>query len=163
MNEGLYRPNAGIIIFNEEGKLLWCKRKSGDGWQFPQGGIDDGESPEEAIVRETYEEVGLKRNQIKIIKENDRWIKYDVPKNKIPKYFSLKNRRFRGQTQKWFLAEFTGEDSDINLNLHDQIEFIEWTWTTYWHPIRAGVEFKREVYRQVLSDLLPFYIEHKKV
>ena len=65
MSEGLYRPNAGIIIFNEEGKLLWCKRKSGDGWQFPQGGIDDGESPEEAIVRETYEEVGLKRNQIK--------------------------------------------------------------------------------------------------
>ena len=121
MNEGLYRPNAGIIIFNEEGKLLWCKRKSGDGWQFPQGGIDDGESPEEAIVRETYEEVGLKRNQIKIIKENDRWIKYDVPKNKIPKYFSLKNRKFRGQTQKWFLAEFIGEDSDINLNLHDHI------------------------------------------
>ena len=162
MNEGLYRPNAGIIIFNEEGKLLWCKRKSGDGWQFPQGGIDDGESPEEAIVRETYEEVGLKRNQIKIIKENDRWIKYDIPKNKIPKYFSLKNRKFRGQTQKWFLAEFIGEDSDINLNLHDQIEFTKWTWTSYWHPIRAGVEFKREAYRQVLSDLLPFYIEYKK-
>ena len=163
MNEGLYRPNAGIIIFNEEGKLLWCKRKSGDGWQFPQGGIDDGESPEEAIVRETYEEVGLKRNQIKIIKENERRIKYDVPKNKIPKYFSLKNRKFRGQTQKWFLAEFIGEDSDINLNLHDQIEFTKWTWTSYWHPIRAGVEFKRKAYRQVLGDLLPFYIEYKKV
>ena len=55
------------------------------------------------------------------------------------------------------------EDNDINLNLHDQIEFTEWTWTSYWHPIRAGVEFKREAYRQVLSDLLPFYIEYKKV
>ena len=58
MEKLLYRPNAGIIIFNREGKLLWCKRKTGDGWQFPQGGIDEGESPEEAILRETYEEVG---------------------------------------------------------------------------------------------------------
>ena len=74
MEETLYRPNAGIIIFNKEGKLLWCKRKTGDGWQFPQGGIDKGESPEEAILRETYEEVGLHKHQIKIIKENDRWI-----------------------------------------------------------------------------------------
>ena len=90
MKQGLYRPNAGIIIFNKEGKLLWCKRKSGDGWQFPQGGIDDGESPEEAVLRETYEEVGLKENQIKIIKENSRWIDYDVPGHKIPNYFSLK-------------------------------------------------------------------------
>ncbi|RZP03174.1 MAG: NUDIX domain-containing protein, partial [Gammaproteobacteria bacterium] len=108
MEASLYRPNAGIIIFNRQGKLLWCKRKTGDGWQFPQGGIDDGESPQQAIIRETYEEVGLKHEKIKIIRENNRWINYDVPKNKIPKYFSLKNRRFRGQTQKWFLAEFLG-------------------------------------------------------
>ena len=96
-------------------------------------------------------------------KENDRWIDYDVPKHKIPKYFSLKNRKFRGQTQKWFLAEFIGEDNAINLTLHDQIEFTEWTWSTYWHPIRGGVEFKREAYRKALSDLLPFYIKYKKL
>ena len=66
MEASLYRPNAGIIIFNRQGKLLWCKRKTGDGWQFPQGGIDDGESPEQAIIRETYEEVGLKLSLIHI-------------------------------------------------------------------------------------------------
>ena len=162
METSLYRPNAGIIIFNEQGKLLWCKRKTGDGWQFPQGGIDEGESPEQAIVRETYEEVGLNEDKINIIKENDRWINYDVPKNKIPKYFSLNNRRFRGQTQKWFLAEFLGEDSDINLNLHSQIEFTEWTWSSYWHPVAKGVEFKRDAYREALKDLLPFYNKNFK-
>lgn len=162
MEASLYRPNAGIIIFNRQGKLLWCKRKTGDGWQFPQGGIDDGESPEQAIIRETYEEVGLKHEKIKIIRENNRWINYDVPKNKIPKYFSLKNRRFRGQTQKWFLAEFLGEDSDINLNMHSQIEFTEWTWSSYWHPVAKGVEFKRDAYREALKDLLPFYKNYLK-
>ena len=162
METPLYRPNAGIIIFNRQGKLLWCKRKTGDGWQFPQGGIDDGESPEQAIVRETYEEVGLNEDKINNIKENDRWINYDVPKNKIPKYFSLNNRRFRGQTQKWFLAEFLGEDSDINLNLHSQIEFTEWTWSSYWHPVAKGVVFKRDAYREALKDLLPFYNKNFK-
>ena len=162
MEASLYRPNAGIIIFNGQGKLLWCKRKTGDGWQFPQGGIDEGESPEQAIIRETYEEVGLNEDKINIIKENDRWINYDVPKNKIPKYFSLNNRRFRGQTQKWFLAEFLGEDSDINLNLHSQIEFTEWTWSSYWHPVAKGVEFKRDAYREALKDLLPFYKNYLK-
>ena len=153
----LYRPNAGIIIFNKKGKLLWCKRKTGDGWQFPQGGIDEGESPEDAILRETYEEVGLQSKHIEIIKENERWIEYDVPKEKIPKYFSLKNRNFKGQRQKWFLARFLGEDHEINLNLHNQIEFTDWTWSSYWHPVAAGVVFKRDSYRKVLNDFLSSY------
>ena len=157
METTLYRPNAAIIIFNKEGKLLWCKRKTGDGWRFPQGGIDKGESPLDAIYRETYEEVGLSRNKINIIKENEKWINYDVPQDKIPRYFSFKNRKFKGQSQKWFLAEFVGEDRDINLNLHDQIEFTEWTWSSYWHPVAKGVEFKRKAYREVLTDLLPSY------
>ena len=103
-----------------------------------------------------------RQHQIKIIKENDRWIKYDVPKEKIPKYFSLKNRNFKGQTQKWFLAEFLGQDDDINLNLHNQIEFTEWTWSSYWHPVGSGVEFKRDAYRKVLKDFLPFYADYIK-
>ena len=163
METTLYRPNAAIIIFNKEGKLLWCKRKTGDGWQFPQGGIDKGESPLDAIYRETYEEVGLSRNKINIIKENEKWINYDVPQDKIPRYFSFKNRKFKGQSQKWFLAEFVGENRDINLNLHDQIEFTEWTWSSYWHPVAKGVEFKRKAYREVLTDLLPSYNKHLRV
>ena len=160
MKEALYRPNVGIIIFNRDGKILWCKRKQGDGWQFPQGGIDEGATPQDAIYRETYEEVGLEKQKIKLVRENDRWINYDVPKDKIPKYFSFKNRRFKGQTQKWFLAEFLGNDEDINLSVHNQIEFSEWRWSTYWHPIKGGVEFKRDAYRKVLNDLLPYYVDY---
>ena len=156
---GLYRPNVGIIIFNREGKLLWCKRKAGDGWQFPQGGIDANEVPEEAIFRETYEEVGITQEKLEIIKENDKWISYDVPKAKIPNYFSFKNRKFKGQTQKWFLARYLGEDNEIDLTLHEQIEFSDWIWSSYWHPINAGVEFKKEAYRKVLSDFLPYFIK----
>ena len=160
MEEALYRPNVGIIIFNRDGKILWCKRKQGDGWQFPQGGIDKGESPLEALYRETYEEVGLKKHQIKIVRENERWIGYDVPKDRVPKYFSFKNRRFKGQTQKWFLAEFLGNNEDINLSLHSQIEFSEWTWSSYWHPITGGIEFKRDAYRKALNDLFPYYLDY---
>ena len=160
MEEALYRPNVGIIIFNRDGKILWCKRKQGDGWQFPQGGIDKGESPLEALYRETYEEVGLKKHQIKIVRENERWIGYDVPKDRVPKYFSFKNRRFKGQTQKWFLAEFQGNNEDINLSLHSQIEFSEWTWSSYWHPITGGIEFKRDAYRKALNDLFPYYLDY---
>ena len=162
MEATLYRPNAGIIIFNKEGRLLWCKRKTGDGWQFPQGGIDEGETPENAIYREAYEEVGLGKDKIKIIKENEKWIKYDVPKDKIPRYFSFKNRKFKGQSQNWFLAQFLGQDKDIDLTVHNQIEFTEWTWASYWHPVAAGVEFKKNAYRQVLTDFLPFYKDHMK-
>ena len=160
MEEALYRPNVGIIIFNRDGKILWCKRKQGDGWQFPQGGIDKGESPLEALYRETYEEVGLKKHQVKIVRENERWIGYDVPKDRVPKYFSFKNRRFKGQTQKWFLAEFLGNNEDINLSLHSQIEFSEWTWSSYWHPITGGIEFKRDAYRKALNDLFPYYLDY---
>ena len=160
MEEALYRPNVGIIIFNRDGKILWCKRKQGDGWQFPQGGIDRGESPLEALYRETYEEVGLKKHQVKIVRENERWIGYDVPKDRVPKYFSFKNRRFKGQTQKWFLAEFLGNNEDINLSVHSQIEFSEWTWSSYWHPITGGIEFKRDAYRKALNDLFPYYQDY---
>ena len=163
MEATLYRPNAGIIIFNKEGRLLWCKRKSGDGWQFPQGGIDDGEPPQNAIYREAYEEVGLGKDKIKIIKENEKWIKYDVPKEKIPRYFSFKNRKFKGQSQKWFLAHFLGQDNDIDLTVHNQIEFTERIWASYWHPVSAGVEFKKNAYRQVLTDFLPFYKDQMRV
>ena len=82
-----YRKNVAIIIVNKMGQILWCKRKDGNGWQFPQGGLDDGESPLEAIYRETQEEVGLRKQDIRIIKESENWFKYRVPEDRIPKYF----------------------------------------------------------------------------
>ena len=152
-----YRPNVAIIILNKEGQILWCKRKDGNGWQFPQGGLDKGESPLEAIYRETREEVGLERKDIRIIKETQEWFNYKVPEERLPKYFRFENSKFIGQTQKWFLAEILCEDSRINLNASSPIEFVDWTWSSYWHPINGGVDFKKSTYRKVLKSFLPDY------
>ena len=156
-NKENYRPNVAIIIVNKMGKILWCKRKDGNGWQFPQGGLDEGESPLEAVYRETKEEVGLDKENIRIIKESEEWFKYKVPKNRIPKYFRLSNSKFIGQTQKWFLAEILCEDREINLNASSPVEFTDWTWASYWHPINGGVDFKKNTYRKVLASFLPHY------
>ena len=156
-NKDNYRPNVAIIIVNKAGKVLWCKRKDGYGWQFPQGGLDNGESTVEAIYRETEEEVGLKKEDLKIIKESEDWFDYRVPEHRIPKYFRFKNSKFIGQTQKWFLAEILCEDSKINLNASSPVEFDDWTWANYWYPINGGVEFKKSTYRKVLTSFLPHY------
>ena len=146
----LYRPNVGIIICNDEGKLLWCKRKSGDGWQFPQGGIDEHEDPLEAVIRETYEEVGIEENKLKFIKENDRWIKYDVPKKSRRKI--LVNKRFKGQKQKWFLFKLK-ENIQISFENDPDNEFDNFKWVSYWYPLAVIVSFKEAVYREALNEL----------
>ena len=90
-NKENYRPNVAIIIVNRMGKVLWCRRKDGYGWQFPQGGLDNGETTVEAIYRETQEEVGLEKEDLRIIKESEDWFDYKVPEHRIPKYFRFKN------------------------------------------------------------------------
>ena len=161
-NKENYRPNVAIIIVNRKGKILWCKRKDGNGWQFPQGGLDPGESPKEAIYRETKEEVGLDKEDIGIIKESEEWFNYKVPKNRIPKYFRISDSKFVGQRQKWFLAEILCEDSKINLNASSPVEFEDWTWSSYWHPIDGGVDFKKSTYRKVLKEFLPYFYSFVK-
>ena len=157
VNKEIYRPNVAIIIINKQGKSLWCRRKNHDGWQFPQGGIDSGETPLEAVLRETEEEVGLKESEINILSENSNWINYQVPKERRSTYFSIK-KGFVGQTQKWFLAELKSDESSIKLDSSKHIEFDKWEWVNYWYPLRASVTFKKEAYRQALNDLLPSYI-----
>lgn len=156
-NKENFRPNVAIIIVNKMGGILWCKRKDGNGWQFPQGGLDAGESPLEAIYRETREEVGLEKKDLRIIKESEEWFDYKVPEDRLPKYFRLKNSKFIGQTQKWFLAEILCEDSRVDLNAFSPIEFVDWTWSSYWHPVNGGVDFKKSTYRKVLKSFLPEY------
>ena len=102
INEPGYRLNVGLIIINDKGKLLLCKRKNIDSWQFPQGGIDADESPIKAAYRELYEEVGIKKNQVKIIQKSKHWYRYDLPEKYKPWPKSLKN--FKGQTKTEFLS-----------------------------------------------------------
>ena len=149
-----YRLNVGIIVANSDGKLLYCKRKNSDNWQFPQGGIDRNEDPFLAALRELYEEVGIQKDKVNLIKESENWYKYDLPR-KYKKNNLLWND-FKGQKQKWFLFKLI-EEVMINLNNENNPEFDEFDWVDYWKPLDEIVEFKREIYKKVLSELESAY------
>ena len=149
-----YRLNVGIIVANSDGKLLYCKRKNSDNWQFPQGGIDRNEDPFLAALRELYEEVGIQKDKVNLIKESENWYKYDLPR-KYKKNNFLWND-FKGQKQKWFLFKLI-EEVMIDLNNENRPEFDEFDWVDYWKPLDEIVEFKREIYKKVLSELESAY------
>ena len=149
-----YRLNVGIIVANSYGKLLYCKRKNSDNWQFPQGGIDRNEDPFLAALRELYEEVGIQKDKVNLIKESENWYKYDLPR-KYKKNNFLWND-FKGQKQKWFLFKLI-EEVMIDLNNENNPEFDEFDWVDYWKPLDEIVEFKREIYKKVLSELESAY------
>ena len=150
-----YRANVGIVLMNQQKELFFAKRRYQSGWQFPQGGIDKGETPVEAALRETKEEVGLDEHDIEIVYESQQWFRYKVPKEKRTGYFTKKI--FFGQKQKWFLARLLSDENKIDLNAYRPIEFDKWVWANYWHPINAVVSFKKETYRQALLSILPEY------
>tara|TARA_Y100000590_G_scaffold139674_1_gene160021 strand:- start:38399 stop:38884 length:486 start_codon:yes stop_codon:yes gene_type:complete len=150
-----YRPCVAAIILGPSNKVLWCQRVDHSGWQFPQGGIDEGETPREAILREIWEEVGLNEKDVEIICESKGWFKYDVPKDRRPKYF--RKNVYKGQRQKWFLLKLISEDKKINLRASVPIEFDKWIWSSYWYPLRTIVPFKKELYKQVLTHFLSKY------
>jgi len=142
---------VGIIICNGDGKVFWARRVGGkDAWQFPQGGIDAGESPEQALFRELYEEVGLRAHQVEVLGETDRWLRYHLPRQYWRKG---PGPRCVGQKQKWFLLRLRVSDSAIQLDAHGSPEFDHWEWVDYWHPINRVIHFKREVYRLAMQEL----------
>ena len=153
IDEDGYRPNVASVIINKDNKILWAKRVDEDNWQFPQGGIQKGETPEQAMYREVYEEVGLKKNSYEILGRSADWLKYDVPERFVKTYWQ---GRYKGQKQIWFLLKFIGSDDLINLNLHDSPEFDDWKWENYWHPLQDVVNFKKDVYSAALNELWQF-------
>lgn len=154
--ESGYRLNVGLIVVNDIGKLLLCKRKDSENWQFPQGGIDLGEKPEQAALRELYEEVGIDRSDVQEITSSEGWYKYDLPEASIQKYF-FKNK-FKGQKQKWFMFKLLN-DVSIDFTNDANPEFDDYKWASYWHPLHAIVDFKKDVYRSVLKEFCMPYIE----
>ena len=152
--EANYRLNVGLIIVNNYGKVLICKRKNSNQWQFPQGGIDKGESPIEAAKREIFEEVGIKSSQIRVLGKIKDWVKYEIPKKLAKKNF--KKKGIVGQKQKWFIFKIKSKASISFINDPDN-EFDDFAWVSYWHPIALIVSFKKDVYRSVLAELLPIY------
>ena len=146
------RIGVGIIVLNHENKIFVGKRKDNpiDKWQMPQGGVDKGEDFITAMKRELKEETSI--DNIKIIKEIDGWLEYELPKNLLGIIWKGK---FRGQKQKWFIVRFTGTDSEINLETKYP-EFIEWKWIEMNKLPEVIVNFKRNVYVKLLSELKKF-------
>ena len=146
-----YRKNVGMVLINAKGHIFAGKRidNNTDAWQMPQGGIDDGETPEVAAFRELSEETGLHRSKSRLIGTTSGWLSYDIPIELIPK---LWNGQYRGQEQKWFAFEFLGQDSDINIGTEEP-EFSEWAWKSKKDLLSSIVPFKVEVYQKVFAEL----------
>jgi putative (di)nucleoside polyphosphate hydrolase len=145
-----YRPNVGIIIANNRNQVLWGKRLRQHSWQFPQGGIQHGETPEQAMYRELREEVGLLPEHVRILGRTKDWMRYDVPQDWKK---SRSRSGYRGQKQIWFLLLLVGRDCDVSLRSSAHPEFDAWRWNDYWLDINAVIEFKRQVYTMALNEL----------
>ena len=149
MNDTLpYRPCAGIILLNSDNHVFVARRidTKAETWQMPQGGIDPGENPRQAALRELEEEIGT--NHVEILAESQGWLNYDLPDHLIG---VLWGGKYRGQTQKWFAMQFLGDDADINLETTHP-EFLDWKWVTPNDLPELIVPFKQQLYRDLLEE-----------
>jgi putative (di)nucleoside polyphosphate hydrolase len=144
-----FRANVGIVICNTKGQVFWARRYGQHSWQFPQGGIDPGETAEQTMYRELHEEVGLKPNDVEILHVTKNWLRYRLPKRLVRQG---NEPVCIGQKQKWFLLKLKCKDSDVHLLETEHPEFDDWRWVSYWYPIRNVVSFKRDVYRRVMKE-----------
>ncbi len=150
-----YRPNAGVVLFNASG-LTWMGRRNGEVgpfvWQWPQGGMDAGEDPEEAALRELYEETGARRDQCERLGEIPHWLAYDFP----PEVLASRKKNWKGQRQRWFAYRFHGEDADFNLTAVPPQEFDAFDWVALQDAPDLIIPWKRPVYEAVVEAFARF-------
>lgn len=152
-----YRLNVGIILANTEKKIFLGKRIGNkDAWQFPQGGMNPYETTEETMYRELKEEVGLNKDDVKILATTHRWLYYKLPP-KMRRYFQTP--LCIGQRQKWFLLQLVTGDDKIKLD-NASPEFENWRWVDYWEPLTSVIYFKRNIYQKVLTEFEPILFDN---
>ena len=143
-----FRPNVGIILTNDVGQVLWARRINQDSWQFPQGGINDRETPEEALFRELTEEVGLEEQDVRILACTRGWLRYRLPQRLVR---TNSQPLCIGQKQNWFLLRLTGSEERVRMDLTGKPEFDGWRWEPLAKLAGLVIPFKRPVYEQVIA------------
>jgi len=145
-----FRANVGIVLMRDEGQLFIGRRVGGRGWQFPQGGMQQGEQAEESLYRELNEEIGLTREDVAIVGQTRGWLRYRLPAR-------LVRRESRpmciGQKQRWFLLQLRHAEANFRFDMTGEPEFDRWRWVDYWQPVREVIYFKRTVYTRALHEL----------
>lgn len=146
-----YRPCVGVMLVNADGHVFVGQRKDNEtaAWQMPQGGVDDGEDPRDAALRELWEETGVTADLVTVEGETAGWLPYDLPHDIVPRIWK---GRYKGQEQKWFLLRFHGRDDQVNIET-EHPEFSEWRWLPPSELVDNIVPFKRHVYQAVLDEL----------
>ncbi len=147
-----YRANVGIVLIRDNGQVFLGRRRGGRGWQFPQGGMRQGETPEEAVYRELQEEIGLGPDAVQLVGGTRDWMTYTLPK----RYQRRGADAFCiGQKQRWFLLRMSRDDSPFRFDATTEPEFDDFRWADYWEPVREVIFFKRPVYVKALHELAP--------
>lgn len=148
-----YRHNVGIVLCNDDNEVFWGRRVGRGGWQFPQGGMAEGESPEAAMFRELGEEVGLGPAQVTVLGRTRDWLSYRLPaRYRRPREAPL----CIGQKQLWFLLRLQADDTAVRLDASPEPEFEAWRWVDFWLPPTEVIPFKRRVYERALAELAPY-------
>lgn len=146
-----YRANVGIVLCNQQSQVMWARRVGGrNAWQFPQGGVAEGEDTEAAMYRELWEETGLRQNDVEVLASTSSWLRYKLPQRLVRRNSSP---RCIGQKQKWYLLQLTTSEDAFDLSVSGKPEFDHWEWVEYWHPVENVVYFKRRVYQCALEQL----------
>lgn len=145
-----FRANVGIILSNHQGQVFWAKRIGQQSWQFPQGGIRQGEAATDALYRELEEEVGLRPEHVQMIGATRRWLRYRLPRRYVRRH---SQPLCIGQKQKWFMLQLLAPESCVRFDSTEKPEFDGYRWVDYWHPVDEVVFFKRQVYRRALNEL----------
>jgi len=145
-----FRANVGIVLMHDDGRVFLGRRSGGRGWQFPQGGVQQGEEPEQALYRELREEIGLTQHDVTLAGATEGWMHYRLP----PRYVRRDQSPLCiGQKQRWFLLRLRRPRSEFRFDHTDLPEFDQWRWADFWEPVREVIEFKRDVYRDALHQL----------